>query len=152
MAEQTISYPLINGRKYDHSSAEVQLRDKLHTGVTALNWSQSLEPGLVRGTRPEVIARTTGEYEAEGDFSMPLEDYAALIADLGDGYMAISFNIVANYSNEGQNNTKVELVGCRITGEEGGSEEGGDPAMVEVSLSIMRVEVNGRRAVPGMLT
>jgi len=151
----SIQYPLINGRKYDHSSVEIQIStatvSKLYMGVTSLEWSQTLEPGMIRGTRPEKIARTTGEHDSEGGFSLPLEDFAALVGDLGNGYMAIPFNIVANYSNEGQQNTKIELIGCRITGHDGGSEEGGDPALEEVSIDVMRIEINGVRPVPGML-
>lgn len=144
-------YPLINGRKYDHSSIELQIADTIYTGVESLEWTHSLAPGVVRGTRPEKLARTTGEYDAEGSFSMPLEDYTELIAELGDGFMATSFDIVANYSNEGANNTNVVMVGCRITEESGGSETGGDPAMIELSLDVMRIEINGIRAVPEML-
>lgn len=145
-------YPLINGRKYDHSSAEIQIGDTLYTGIEAINWSQTLAPGNGRGTRAEKLYRTTGEHDATGDFSLPLEDYAELIAALGPGYMAQDFTIVVNYSNEGQNNTNVQLVACRITEEGGGSESGGDPAMVEVSLDIMRVVTNGILPVPNMLT
>lgn len=145
-------YPLINGRKYDHSSAEIQAGNTIHTGISSISWTQSLEPGAVRGTRAEKLARTTGEHDAEGSLSMPLEDYAELIAELGDGYMAQNFDIVVTYSNEGANVTTVRLVACRISSEDGGSESGGDAAMVEVSLDIMRVETNGLKAVPNMLT
>lgn len=145
------TYPLVNDRKYDHSSAEIQIGATLFTGIESIEWSQSLEPGIVRGTRPEKLARTTGEHDAEGGFALPLEDFTELIAALGDGYMATSFNIVVNYSNEGQNNTNVQLIGCRITEHAGGSETGGDPTMEEITLDIMRVTINGLNAVPEQL-
>lgn len=151
MATQ-IQYPLINGYKYSHASAEIQIGDKLYTAITAIDWSETLEPTAMRGTRPEKIARTLGEHDAEGSFSIPLEDFAALTAALGPGYMGKNFNIVVNYSNEGEQLTKVELIGCRITEHSGGSEEGGDLAIEECSIDIMRIAINGVLAVPGMLT
>jgi len=145
------TYPLINGRKYDHSSVEIQIGSTLFTGIESLEWTQTLEPGQVRGSRAEKLARTTGEHDAEGSFSLPLEDFAELIAELGDGYMQVPFNLVANYSDEGSNVTNVQLIGCRITEHTGGSETGGDPAMEEVSIDVMRAEINGLRPVIGML-
>jgi len=144
-------YPLINGRKYDHSSAEIQIQDTIYTGISAIGWDETLTPGIVRGTAAQKLARTVGEHDAEGSLSMPLEDFAELIAALGDGYMGVPFDIVANYSNEGQANTKVELLGCRITNQSGGSEAGSDPAMVEKSLDIMLIQINGLTAVPNAL-
>lgn len=106
----------------------------------------------MRGTAAQKLARTTGEHDAEGGFTLPLEDWGELIATLGDGYGGVPFAITVTYSNEGQNLTTVELLGCRITGHSGGSESGGDPTMEEITLDIMEVKTNGLRMFPGALT
>jgi hypothetical protein len=152
MPTQQPAYPVVRGVRYDHASAEISVNGTIFVGIESIEWTETLEPGIIRGTRPEKLARTLGEHDAEGSFSMPLEDANALIQGLGNGYMATVFDVVINYSNQGQNNTNVVLVGCRITEAGGSSEAGGDPTMVEFSIDIMRVEVNGLRAVPGMLT
>ncbi len=144
-------YPLVNDIKFDHSSAEIQIGATLFTGIESIEWSESLEPGIVRGTVAQKLARTAGEHDAEGGFALPIEDFGELIATLGEGYGGVSFNIVVTYSNEGQNVTTVELIGCRITEHSGGSEAGGDPTMEEISIDIMEVKHNGLRMFPGAL-
>lgn len=143
--------PLVNRALHDHSSAEIQIRDQIFTRISAIDWTESLEPGIARGTHPQKLGRTTGEHDADGSFTMPLEDASELITALGDGWGGVDFNIVVNYSNEGENLINVVLWHCRITEWSGGSETGGDPAEVEFSIDIMYVEKDGLMMVPGAL-
>ena len=143
--------PLIGRHLFDHSSAEIQVGDTLFTRISAVDWTESLEPGIARGTHPQKLARTTGEHDSDGSFTMPLQDAQELMAALGEGFMGVDFDIVVNYSNEGQNLINVVLIACRITEQSGGSETGGDPAEIEFSIDIMRVEIDGLSAVPGVL-
>ena len=145
------AYPIIRGTRFDHASAEISVNGTIFVGIESIDWSETLEPGIIRGTRPEKLARTLGEHDCEGSMTLPIEDAMSLIDGLGDGYMAVVFDIVLNYSNQGLNNTNVNLIGCRIKEHSTSSESGGDPVMVEFSLDVMRVEMNGRLAVPGML-
>lgn len=137
-------YPLINGHKYDWSSVEVDLGEAgIFTGIKELTFSHSLEPGIVRGTRAEKLARTRGEYDAEGSIVMWTQDYNEFIALLGNGYMEASFDVTMSYSTPNQPTVTVRLIGCRIVSAEGGGTQGTDPLEVSCSLNIMRVEENG---------
>lgn len=146
-------YPLINGNKYDWSSIEIDLGDAgIFTGVKELTFTHSLEPGEVRGTRAELLGRTRGEYSAEGTIVVWAEEYAQIIAALGDGFMEASFPITATYSDTNVPVQTNRLFGCRITNADMGGSQGTDPLEVSMDLSIFRIETNGLNAISGILT
>ena len=146
-------YPLINGNKYDWSSVELDIGDAgIFTGVKEITFTHSLEPGVVRGTRAEMIGRTRGEYTAEGSMVVYAEEYSEIITALGDGYMEASFSITITYSDTNVPVQVNRLIGCRITNVEGGGSQGTDPLEVSLDLSIFRVETGGLNAVSGILT
>ena len=146
-------YPLINGNKYDWSSVELDIGDAgIFTGVKEITFTHSLEPGVVRGTRAEMIGRTRGEYTAEGSMVVYAEEYSEIITALGDGYMEASFSITITYSATNVPVQVNRLIGCRITNVEGGGSQGTDPLEVSLDLSIFRVETGGLNAVSGILT
>ena len=146
-------YPLINGNKYDWSSVELDIGDAgIFTGVKEITFTHSLEPGVVRGTRAELIGRTRGEYTAEGSMVVYAEEYSEIITALGDGYMEASFSITITYSDTNVPVQVNRLIGCRITNVEGGGSQGTDPLEVSLDLSIFRVETGGLNAVSGILT
>ena len=146
------TYPLINGNKYDYSSIEIDIDGTLFTGVKEVSFTQGLEPGEVRGTRAELIGRTRGEYSAEGSMVVYAEEYAEIIAALGDGFMEKSFSVTMTYSDTNVPTQVNRLIGCRITNVEGGGSQGTDPLEVSLDLSVFRVETDGLNAVSGMLT
>ena len=86
-------YPLVNGQKVSFASIEIKIGTLLLTGFTDLSYSQTLEPGIFRGTRPEKLARTIGEHNIEGSFTLVKDEYLELIASLGNGYMQTPFDI-----------------------------------------------------------
>jgi len=145
------TYPDVQGRAHEHSSAEIQLNGRIFTAISAVDWDESLTPVKGRGTRPEPLYRTLGEYDCEASITMPLKEYAEFIAFLGDGYGGVSFNVVITYSDEGVDPTTVKFIGARVENPSGGSETGGDPVMIEIGLNVMRIEMNGLVMVPGML-
>lgn len=146
------TYPLINGNKYDYSSIEIDIDGTLFTGVKEISFTHGLEPGEVRGTRAELIGRTRGEYTAEGSMVVFSEEYAEIIAALGDGFMEKSFPITITYSDTNVPTQVNRLIGCRITSVEGGGSQGTDPLEVSLDLSVFRVETDGLNPVSGMLT
>ena len=80
-------YPKINGQIYSFASVEVKVGTQVFTGFTDVSYTQTLEPGIFRGTRPEKLARTIGEHNVEGSFTLVKVEYQELIEALGDGYM-----------------------------------------------------------------
>jgi hypothetical protein len=143
-----ISYPLINGHRYDFSSVEIVAAARIFNGVKSLKYTQSLEPGKVRGNRSQVIGRTRGPLDSEGSVELYRLEFQELIAALaqlrpGVGYMEAPFDIVATYSEVGSTVLTDVLQGCRIKKHENSGQEGGDALTVACDLDIMMVLPGG---------
>jgi len=145
-------YPLINGTKHDWSSIEVDLGDAgIFTGISELTYSDTLEPGIVRGASPQKLARTRGEYNAEGSMNLWLQDAREFMDSLGPGFKEVVFNITAMYSAVGSEVVTDRLIGCRITSTESGGSQGPDPIGTTFGLDIIRIEWNGVDPLTDML-
>ena len=143
-------YPDVNGVRYDFSSIDINVEGAIFKGYTAVSYSHKLEPGKLRGTSPQVLGRTTGEYDCEGSVTLALEEWTELRAALGNGFMAKVFGIVVTYGNDAQPVTSDELVGCRIKNVEKDHSQGTDALAVKLDLDIMYIVEDGYTAVPGM--
>ncbi len=144
-------YPKINGQIYSFASIEVKVGVQVFTGFTDLSYTQTLEPGIFRGTRPEKLARTIGEHNVEGSFTLVKEEYQELIAALGDGYMETEFDITATYSETNAPITTDVLVACRITSEEDSHSQGTDALVIACDLDIIKMTRNGLLPIVGQL-
>ena len=144
-------YPLINGQIYSFASAEVKVGIQVFTGFTDISYTQTLEPGVFRGTRPEKLARTIGEHNVEGSFTLVKVEYQELIAALGNGYMETEFDITVTYSEVNGPITTDVLQACRITSEEDSHSQGTDALMVAADLDIIRMTRNGLVPILGQL-
>lgn len=134
--------PLINGIVYDHSSIEANIKGVRYLQLSEIEYSDTLEPGKLRGAAAKVLATTRGEYSAEGSLSLSKQDGNQLIADLGQGFKAKSFPIVVNYAEAGLDMITDRLQGCRITKVEATS-SGTDATMLKFSIHIMNILWNG---------
>lgn len=134
--------PLINGVVYDHSSIEVRLKGVRYLQLSEIEYSDTLEPGKLKGAAAKVLATTRGEYSAEGSFSLSKQDADQLIKDIGPGFKVKSFPVIVNYSEAGMPMITDTLVGCRITKTEASS-SGTDATMIKFSLHIMNILWNG---------
>jgi hypothetical protein len=144
------SYPLINGKRYDHSSVTIKVKGKDYIGIKSINYSDSLEPGKLRGTSAQKLGRTRGEYDGEASFEMYTEEASELLSDIGDGFMEVEFDIVVGYADEGQPTITDNIVGCRIKKQEASSSEGSDPNVRKFDLDIMYVKWNGLNPIKNM--
>ena len=150
-----LSGPLINGHLYDFSSIEVNVGGLMLSGVSSLNYRHGLEPGEFRGTKPQKLGRTRGQYSAGGSFTMVKSDYNILTAKLAlqgaaqkKGYMETAFIITAIYQELPTTPPTTDvLVGCRITDESNSHSAGSDALVVEVTIDIMRITSDGKVAV-----
>ena len=144
-------YPNINGVAHDWSSVEIDLGPDagIFIAISELTYSDNLEPGEARGASAQLLARTRGEYSAEGSMTMLKRDSAELIAKLGQGFKEVVFPITAMYSGEGAGDVITDkLFGCRIGPTEGG---GSDPLSVTFGLAVMRISWNGYDPLRNML-
>lgn len=144
-------YPLINGLKWDYSSLEIDVAGDIYVGIKEIAWTETLEPGIVRGTSAQKLARTRGEHDAEGSMVMYYEDALELLNALGDGYGEVSFDISVTYSGEGVPTKKAALLGCRITSKEITNSQGTDPSEMSFDLDIIQIEEDGLRMVANAL-
>jgi hypothetical protein len=146
MAE--ILSPLINGLRYDYSSAKFMFNGKRYSGIKSLSYKHSVDPGKVRGTRSQVIGTTRGEYNAEGSFEMYKAEYLDFIKDLTvgntKGYLESFFDFTAVYE-EMPSSRLVNDVGrgCRLTSAENSHSEGSDGLFVRCDILIMYLIEDG---------
>lgn len=142
----------INGKLYDYSSVVVTIRNIVYSNVTDINYSHSLDPGVLRGTSPMWRGRTRGTYDTNGSFSMYKEDYQNLIGQLAaagmGGYMEATFQITVIYRDFGAVLPITDtLNGCRIKGDDDSHSSGNDPIIVKADLSIFELIRGGLHAV-----
>jgi hypothetical protein len=138
-----ISNPEINNRTYDYSSIALDIAGETFVAAKAINYSDSMEPGELRGTASLRLARTDGDYKAEGDLEMSLEEADALIQKLGDGFYQKSFNITVQYAQADKPVITDELIGCRLKKKANANSQGADPSMVKFDLDPFYIIHNG---------
>lgn len=138
------TYPLVNAHRYSYASIELNLGSAgIFVGVKEISYSDSLEPGVVRGTRAEKLGRTKGEYEPEASITLWKEDAVELIKKLGNGFMEKSFDITVTYAEENAPTTVDKIIGCRIKSNENSHSQGTDALEHAFELDVMRIEWGG---------
>jgi hypothetical protein len=138
-----IDYPFINGVRHEWSSVEIKLKGQIYVGIKSISYSDKLEPTKLRGTHPQAIGRTRGEYDCEASIEMYLAEANELRKALGAGYKEIAFDIVVAYSEDGLESITDEIIGCRIKSEDGGGSQGPDALVKKFDLDVMLVRWNG---------
>lgn len=147
----SVANPLINGKLYSKSSAEVKLNGSRYTGFKAVDYKDKLTPGWAKGNQAERVGRTLGEQEADGSMEMYRDRFDTLINELGDGFGAVEFDIVVSYTEGGVTVTDT-VEGCRIMEAGGGFTDSADPLTIKIPLSIHRVSWNGKYIAPRVST
>lgn len=146
---------LINGHRYDFSSIEANFGPLSFTNFQALNYSDTLEPGIQRGQSSKKLGRTRGEYNATGSITLLKEDVPTLLAALAGlgqgGYMEAVWDLTATYSAGLTDVTPVvdALIGIRITEIGDDHSIGSDVLVNEISLDIMEITRGGLSATAG---
>jgi hypothetical protein len=114
----------------------------------AVDWDEKLEPEKVPGAGPMHIGRTIGIYEANASMSLykdeGLEFLKVLqtIAGQNNGYGEIEFDLILSWeplNGQGRIFT-VKLLGARIAGHSEKNAPGAGATVIEMPLSIDRVE------------
>ena len=138
-----ITYPLINGVRHEWSSVEIKLRGDVYVGVKEIKYSDTLKGTKIRGTHPVPIGRTRGEYDCEASIVLWLAEAVQFRAALGPGYKEVPFDIVVSYTEDGFETIQDEIIGCRITKDEGGGGGGADALSTPWDLDPMNIRWNG---------
>lgn len=144
------NYPLINRRRYSHNNNRFKINGVLFMGLKEINYKHKLDPGEARGTSPQVLGTSRGEYKAEGDCTLYREEADELIITLGDGWMEKQNYLEMSYREEGMPFRTDGLYGVRFIGTDKKS-SGKDPNEVKFDLHIMYIIENGVKPLKDML-
>lgn len=140
--------PKVNGNRYSFASIEIDIRGRKFRGISEINYSDGLDPGMARGTSPIPLAHTQGDYEAEGDLTMFRKEFDELTQLLGDGFGEVEFPITITYASRGEPTVTDRLPAVRIKKPSASNSQGNDPSAIKLDLAILTpIEWNGRRLV-----
>lgn len=141
---------LINGKRFDHSSVEIAFDGIPIVNVQDINWSESLEPGIERGTSALKLGRTRGMYDADGSVTMSkgaARDFKRrlLLKKPTSGYGEIEFGVSLTYFEElpDEEPILVELLDVRITKADDATATGGENLQTTFALNIMQIKEDG---------
>lgn len=134
----TPAYPLINGQRHAWSSAIIKLDNVPVLALKSLNYNDNLEPSAVRGTHPQPLGFTQGEYTAESDGEGILQEINNLLKQLGNGFGETVFDVVASYSAR-QLDTIVDSFQVRIKKIEASQSQGPDALTRKLTFQVMGV-------------
>ena len=136
--------PIINGNAYSWASIGIALDGVDTPNFTEITYNGALEPGKVRGMGSRVYARTAGEADSDGSFTMLKAQAAKFIKQMGPGFMRKSFAITVNYDEDGEGGIVTdELFGVRITKVEDSPKVGTEGVTTKFDIHILRMKLNG---------
>lgn len=140
---------MINGDEHDHGSLEFTIDGFPVSSVESVNWESSGDSADRYGTSRTPQASTLGTVSHSADFEIPLSVWTNVVIPklaalaLGRGYMAARFDITLTFGSFGMPPTRVEIRGCRVTGDSGGSSQGADPSKRTINLRPLQIKTNG---------
>lgn len=149
-------YPMINGHRYDFSSIEVKTKKAggivtRTLGVKDIDYSDSLEPGKVRGNHAQKVGRTRGEYDAEGSLTLYKQEFDELLDLFGTGFMEQYFDIPVTYAESGSPTRTDVLSACRIKKIGNTHSEGGEALTIKLELDVGQIIRDGKHALTNPL-
>lgn len=152
MADQII----VNGTAHDFGSVELDIDGKfIAINVRKIDYSDKLEGEDVFGASAQRIARTRGQYSAEGSIALTKRgvlDIITALAPSGGIYDRI-FGLRVTYRNtDGGGVICDELRGVRISGQTNSHSAGAAALEGELPLSISAILWNGQAPIDNMVT
>jgi hypothetical protein len=141
----------VNGKAYSHQSVEVSILGKARPFVKEVTYSDSLEPGEVRGTSAQLLSRTRGEYKSEASITFYKGGAEEIREELGDGFLETEIDIVVTRQELEMSTITDTIVKCRIKKTESGSQSGSDPNEEKWELHPMYILWNGWNPIVGLV-
>lgn len=145
-----LTYPLVNGVRYDHSSLDIKIAGLSFLGVKSIDYSDGLEPGKGYGTSGQKLFRTRGIYDPSASIELwtaEAYNFEALLIQQNPntGLYECAFNIDVNRLPEGGVAMATDnIVGCRIKKvSESSSQGSADAHARKYELDVMYIKRNG---------
>jgi hypothetical protein len=151
-----LEVPLINRNRYDFASIEAMVNGLPVLGRTfkAIEYSDSVQRGVVRAGGRLPLGLTGGEYTAEGSLEMPKEEFDIFLGVITQGgargYLDAPFEMSVTYAELLGPLMVDHLYGCRINGTSQSHQTGPDGLVVRVPLYIQMLILNGKRPLTGI--
>ena len=146
----TPKYPLVIVVRDSFASIELVVACKRILGAKESAYTETLEPGEIRGTSSQILGRTAGDYSVEGSCTLYREEWDDLLDTLGEGYLRKSFDVTVTYADEGAPTKTDKLVGCRIKSVEQSNSQGTDGLEVQLQLHVMYLLRDERAGIPNL--
>lgn len=143
----------INGTPVSAAEATIRVDGTIVQSLSAINAKQSVEGVWIRAIGSSVpIRRTKGDYSAEGDMELLVQEMETLRAALAakhprGEYAAVPFDILIQIDNGIDVVSEIKMVGCQIASEEFAIAAGNAELRVKVPLTVHYLMLNGLRMV-----
>lgn len=120
--------------------------------IAALDFSDKVEPGAVRGAGPKKRGTTVGLYDADASFSLYLDAAGVFMNKLktvNPRITLVHFNISAVWAplSLGGRTIHAKLIGCRIKERQVQNAPSADATMMVFPLDITDLEIDGVKLV-----
>lgn len=136
-----VSYAEITLRFAIPFAAPFETRD-----VTKIDWDDSKDPADVRGTGPDKLGQTGGQYSCAASMTMLRSKYKAFLRALKSAspngkVSAVRFDVIVTWEpldGEGELST-CEIIGCSIKSRKSSNAAGSDAAAIDIDLNPTKV-------------
>jgi len=132
-----VDFPIVNGNRYSYVSLTAYANGTPYRGIKSLSYKDNLDPAGVYGASVQMSGATRGQYKAEADVEMYLEEWHDFRDALGDGFMEVQWPLDAQYEEAGRGVHSVQLPAVRISGVDDSHSEGTDGLTVKLKLFVL---------------
>lgn len=143
--------PTINGATYDFTSIEFRAKGVWYPELTEIKYGIERKQKLVHASLPQPIAKAGRQLEPTASCKMLRTGVNRILEAFGDGYMEVEFEIVVNYSNEGEalKTDTIQKVNIRKIDLE--ASQGEDALEVPLEFTPMGILLNGKKPLKNMV-
>ncbi len=137
--------PLINGQQHSWSSIEVRMLDNIVTGITSVNYDDSVMKENHYGAGDFPVHRGRGKYEAKASITLYNYEVEAIIAALPRGRRlqdVPAFDIVVSYLDDSNDIITHVVRNCEFNTNSRGINQGDTKIEVSFDLICSHIEWN----------
>lgn len=137
--------PLINGQQHSWSSIEVRMLDNIVTGITSVNYDDSVMKENHYGAGDFPVHRGRGKYEAKASLTLYNYEVEAIIAALPRGRRlqdVPAFDIVVSYLDDSNDIITHVVRNCEFNTNTRGINQGDTKIEVSLDLICSHIEWN----------